>query len=213
MRSITYLKSGSRVLPTLMTSKAERRREAVSLILIILAALCSSSSLARAFAPRTRPPFAPETTSKMPEERMLTPVKPADVSLEIKDPVDELALGQAKEIITELRPNTNGPVDAQKLLDVAKRLGDVTADHTGSYTISAEECKAAFDGLTDTERNALVNIHRRVKVFAEAQRNSVADIEIDIPGGKAGHTVSPCRGMFLFLFLPCTDIYLPPSRL
>jgi len=129
----------------------------------------------------------------MPDERMLTPVTPADVSLEIKDPVDETALSQAKAIIGELRPNGNGPVDGKKLLDVAKRLGDVPADHAGSYTISVEDCKAAFDGLTDTERNSLLNIHRRVKVFAEAQRKSVTDIEIDIPGGKAGHTVSPCR--------------------
>ena len=47
-------------------------------------------------------------------ERMLNPVSHADVSLEIKDPVDETALGQAKAIIAELRSNANGPVDASK---------------------------------------------------------------------------------------------------
>lgn len=126
-------------------------------------------------------------------ERMLNPVSHADVSLEIKDPVDETALGQAKAIIAELRSNANGPVDASKLLEVAKRLGDLPADHSGSYAVSAEDCKAAFESLDDVSRNSLVNIHSRVKVFAEAQRKSVTDIEIDIPGGKAGHTVSPCR--------------------
>ena len=50
----------------------------------------------------------------------------------------------------------------------------------------------------------MVNIHSRVKVFAEAQRKSVTDIEIDIPGGKAGHTVSPCRGsLFCTGLLSC----------
>merc|ERR1719162_285016 len=43
------------------------------------------------------------------------------------------------------------------------------------------------------ERESLVRIHDRVKTFAEAQRSSVTDVEIDIPGGRAGHTVSPCR--------------------
>eukprot|EP00984_Skeletonema_dohrnii_P017765 scaffold8160_cov144-Skeletonema_dohrnii-CCMP3373.AAC.3 len=32
------------------------------------------------------------------------------------------------------------------------------------------------------------------EVFAEAQRKSVVDVSIEIPGGRAGHTVSPCRG-------------------
>lgn len=37
-------------------------------------------------------------------------------------------------------------------------------------------------------------------MFAEAQRKSVADMEVDIPGGKAGQSVSPCRGT-LHLYL------------
>lgn len=135
-------------------------------------------------------------TATMSSPRMLSPVSPADVSMEIKDPVDPTALGQAKDIIAELRPSPDGAVDAAKLLEVAKRLGDIPADHAGSYTVSAEDCKKAFDGLAEADRSALANIHQRVKTFAEAQRRSVTDIEIDIPGGKAGHTVSPCRGMF-----------------
>ena len=44
----------------------------------------------------------------------------------------------------------------------------------------------------------MLNIHQRVKVFAEAQRKSVVDVSIEIPGGRAGHTVSPCRGTCAF---------------
>jgi len=125
--------------------------------------------------------------------QVLNRVTPDKVSMEIKDPVDPTALGQAKAIIEELTaPTGNGSVDGKALLDVAKRLRDIPEDAT-NFIVSKEECKAAFDGLSEQERTALVNIHGRVKAFAEMQRKSVSDMEMDIPGGKAGHTVSPCK--------------------
>lgn len=134
---------------------------------------------------------------------MLTRRTPAEVQLEIKDPVDPTALTQAKDILSELRPSTianNGNSDSlsqmacspKALLTIAKRLGDIPADAT-SYVVSPTQCKEAFDTLTNEERTTLLNIHNRVKVFAEAQRKSVVDMEVDIPGGKAGQSVSPCR--------------------
>ena len=118
--------------------------------------------------------------------------------MEIKDPVDPTALGQAKAILDELTTGSNskdGQVDADALLIVAKRLKDVPED-AKTFVVSKEDCKAAYEGLTETERVALTNIHARVKAFADIQRKSVVDMEMDIPGGKAGHTVSPCRGEF-----------------
>jgi hypothetical protein len=126
-------------------------------------------------------------------DKYLTLVTADQVKLEIKDPVDATALEQSQAILSELRNNVNGPVDPTQLMAVAKRLGDLPAE-AETYIASKDDCRAAFEGLGDTERKALVNIHARVKVFAEAQRASVRDMEIDIPGGKAGHTVSPCRG-------------------
>mmetsp|Transcript_9220 Transcript_9220/g.13124 ORF Transcript_9220/g.13124 Transcript_9220/m.13124 type:complete len:529 (-) Transcript_9220:421-2007(-) len=125
---------------------------------------------------------------------MLNNVSPADVSLEIKDPVDPTALQQAKGIMDELRPtpSTTPHVQSDLLLKVAHRLGDIPPE-SDTLIITKEECKLAYDSLASDERTALDNIHQRVKVFAEAQRQSVQDMEIDIPGGKAGHTVSPCN--------------------
>ena len=133
-------------------------------------------------------------------DKYLTLVTPEQVKLEIKDPVDPTALEQSKAILAELRNNANGPVDPTQLLTVAKRLGDLPME-ANTYVVSKEDCQKAFEGLADTERNSLCNIYNRVKVFAEAQRASVRDMEIDIPGGKAGHTVSPCRGEFWFHLL------------
>ena len=129
------------------------------------------------------------------DRRMLTRVAPSEVSLEKKSPVDPDALVQAKAIMSEIQI-AGGTVDPAALMDVARRLGDVPPDHEGGLIVSKEECKAAYDNLGERDRAALTNIHDRVKRFAEAQRSSVTDMEMDIPGGKAGHTVSPCRGAF-----------------
>lgn len=127
---------------------------------------------------------------------MLTRRTPQDVQLEIKDPVDPTALIQSRAILEELRPASQASCSPEALLSVARRLGDIPAAGSGSdrYVASPSACQAAFDALSDAERRSLLNIHGRVRAFAEAQRRSVVDVEVDIPGGKAGQSVSPCRG-------------------
>jgi len=129
--------------------------------------------------------------------KYLTPITPQEVKLEIKDPVDPTALTQAKDIIAELRSNAKegsiaSSILPSNLIDVAQRLGDIPKD-VKTYIVTKEECKQAYDNLPEEQKRSLDNIHARVKAFAEAQRKSVTDMEIDIPGGKAGHTASPCN--------------------
>ena len=138
---------------------------------------------------------------------LLNRITPSQVTFEMKDPVDPTALVQAKEIIAQLRSTASGPVDAARLLAVAHKFGDIPSSQA-SYVISPEQCKEAFDSLPWEEKQALVQIHNRIQLFAQAQRRSVVDMEMDIPGGKAGHTVQPCRGtQSLSLFLKY--IYIP----
>lgn len=136
---------------------------------------------------------------------MLTKRTPDQVQLEIKDPVDPTAHTQAKAILSELKPTTT-TAPSQKttcsptaLINIAHRLGDIPPE-SNSYIASATKCKEAFDSLTEEERTSLLNIHARVKLFAEAQRKSVVDMEVDIPGGKAGQSVSPCRGTCCIIY-------------
>ncbi|KAL7534746.1 hypothetical protein ACHAWF_004935 [Thalassiosira exigua] len=148
------------------------------------------------FLLRDRPasPLAAEAFSS-PTMPLLTRRTPREVQLEIKDPVDPTALAQASAILDELRPGGASACSPDALLAVARRLGDLGSENGGDAThvVSASECKEAFDGLSDDERKSLTNIHGRVKAFADAQRRSVTDVTVDIPGGKAGHNVSPCR--------------------
>lgn len=37
----------------------------------------------------------------------------------------------------------------------------------------------------------LVCLRDRIEAFAVAQRASIQDVSVDIPGGKAGHTIAP----------------------
>jgi len=122
---------------------------------------------------------------------ILNRISPSDVTLEIKDPVDPSALSQATAIIDEVRVGPNGQCCPDALTSVGIRFGDLPKDTP--FLVSAEECKAAYDGLATEDRQSLLNIVDRVRTFAEAQRRSVTDTEIDIPGGRAGQTVSPCR--------------------
>lgn len=175
------------------------KHSTASFILQSLLSICTrNQSSAFILPPASHERTHPLKMSVDNNDKYLTPITPHQVKLEIKDPVDPTALSQAKEIIKELRTSTNesvpnGTVDPAQLMKVGKKLGDLPEDAT-SYIATKEECKAAFDGLTDVERNSLVNIHARVLAFATAQRLSVQDCEIDIPGGKAGHTVSSCSG-------------------
>ena len=144
---------------------------------------------------------------------MLTRRTPSEVTLEIKDPVDPTALDQARAILNELRPSTQTSCSSDALLSIAKRLGDIPPEST-SYIVPPSQCLEAYNNLTTDERTSLLNIYSRVKLFAEAQRKSVMDMEIDIPGGKAGQSVSPCRGTFLqyitynmFFVLTCWCIH------
>ncbi|GKY93233.1 hypothetical protein MPSEU_000291000 [Mayamaea pseudoterrestris] len=135
--------------------------------------------------------FIMSNGSSSAKKNILNHISAAEVQLEIKDPVDPTALGQAKAIFADLR-NDAGAVDGTKLLQVAQKFGDVSGD-ANTFLVSAEDCKKAFDSLEEHQRTALTNIHDRVKRFAEQQRASIKDMTMDIPGGQAGHTVSACR--------------------
>ena len=130
-------------------------------------------------------------------QTLLQRLSPAEVTLEIKDPVNPMALQQAKAILHELSQGNEGTVDPAQLLKVAQRLGDVTQDRCtvpADLVVSKAACAEAYAQLHVTERTALTNMYTRIKAFAALQRASVVDTDMEIPGGKAGQTVSPCQG-------------------
>ena len=100
----------------------------------------------------------------------------------VNDPVDPLALDQAKAIVARVRSPPLADRSAA-LLQVAQDFGDVPKGQK-NYIMKKEQLKEAYDGLTELERDTLDRTHARVKAFADMQRASVQDMTMDIPGGK-----------------------------
>lgn len=59
--------------------------------------------------------------------------------------------------------------------------------------ITKDEMKAAFEALPKDQQGVLERAAERIRVFAQAQRDAIRDVEVAVPGGAAGHTVSPVR--------------------
>jgi len=53
------------------------------------------------------------------------------------------------------------------------------------------ELKAAFDSLPAEDQQTLNRIAERIRAFAQAQKSSLTELDVEIPGGRAGHTIVP----------------------
>jgi histidinol dehydrogenase len=49
------------------------------------------------------------------------------------------------------------------------------------------------DGNLQDQRALLQRVAGRIRTFAEAQRASIQDVDVAVPGGRAGQTVSPVK--------------------
>jgi phosphoribosyl-ATP pyrophosphohydrolase/phosphoribosyl-AMP cyclohydrolase/histidinol dehydrogenase len=53
-----------------------------------------------------------------------------------------------------------------------------------------EEMQRALQGLSREARATLERIAGRIRTFADAQRRSLSEIEVALPGGRAGHSIA-----------------------
>ncbi|GMH61179.1 hypothetical protein TrRE_jg1766 [Triparma retinervis] len=116
-------------------------------------------------------------------------ISPSSVSSTNKDPVDPVALEQARAIVNKLKESKTR---SSTLMEIGHQFGDIPPT-ANTYIIPKSSQKAAYDALPPAQRSALDRIHARVSTFASAQLSSLTDLRIPIPGGHAGHTVTPCK--------------------
>jgi phosphoribosyl-ATP pyrophosphohydrolase/phosphoribosyl-AMP cyclohydrolase/histidinol dehydrogenase len=101
-----------------------------------------------------------------------------------RDAVDSETLDIAAAIVDDVR--ARGEI---ALRQHATSLGDLPDG--ASLVVSRPELEAALAGLPETDRDLLERTAGRIRTFAEAQRAALTDAEVPVPGGAAGHTVSP----------------------
>ncbi len=115
---------------------------------------------------------------------ILKTIKAIEVKAHLEEPVDAETLRATNEIVENVK---NGGEDS--LRSYAERFSELAPGESLFYT--RDELKEAFHGLPENDQELLKRTAERISVFAEAQRNALKEVTIDIPGGQAGHYVDP----------------------
>ncbi|MGM0574586.1 MAG: histidinol dehydrogenase [Myxococcota bacterium] len=119
-----------------------------------------------------------------------------EVSASRRDPVDRETLEGAAHIVEDVRKRGESA-----LREHAERLGDL--EPGAPLVLGAEEMEAARDELSREDLELLERTAGRIREFAEEQAGALHELETPIPGGVAGHTVSPVE---------CAGCYAPGGR-
>lgn len=98
--------------------------------------------------------------------------------------IDPQAITEAFDIVEDVRKG--GEVAVR---EHAERLGDISQGD--ALFVESEELENALESIDPLDRGVLERTGERIRRFAVAQRNAVSDIEIDVPGGLAGHLIQP----------------------
>ena len=101
-----------------------------------------------------------------------------------RDPVDDDTLQQASEIVYDVRERGEAAVWEHSL-----RLGDI--EQGQPLALSDADLQQALERIGSEEREVLERAARQIEAFASAQRSSVQELDVPIPGGRAGHDVAP----------------------
>ena len=147
---------------------------------------------------------------------------PEDVVSLAVDPVDDVTRAQAADIIAQVRaggedalralsmkfgdlkegqPYVLGRPEMKAAFDALPEVravvglvwwwGGLTATCVGVCVLCVCVCTRLGKVLQD-QQALLRRVAGRVRTFAEAQRGSIGDVSIPVPGGTAGHSVRCC---------------------
>ena len=111
-------------------------------------------------------------------------LRPDEIDLVLRDPVDSDTLVRAEEIVEVVRAEGE-----RALRTYAERFGDRQPGEP--LVLGPDELAAAADRLPADQRGLLERTADRIRAFAGAQRASLADVDVEVPGGRAGHRVAP----------------------
>ena len=116
---------------------------------------------------------------------MLRRLKPEEIPMIRRDPVDSKARLIAEPIVDAVR--TEGEAAVRRY---AEQFGEIQPG--GKLILRREvELREAYDSISADDRACIERTAARIRAFAAAQRASISALKVPIPGGEAGHTVEP----------------------
>ncbi len=98
--------------------------------------------------------------------------------------VDPATLSAASIIVEEVREGGESALRRH-----AERLGDLAPG--GKLLFDRADLLEALHDLPRVDRDLLQRTADRVRTFAQAQRDSLHDLDVAVPGGRAGHVIAP----------------------
>ncbi len=101
-----------------------------------------------------------------------------------RDPIDTATLERAAEIIQRVRLGGE-----TALREIAEELGDLEPGQ--ALVFDRADLEAAAANLEPETIALLQRTADRIAAFADAQRQSVVNLKVPVPGGIAGHSVAP----------------------
>lgn len=107
-----------------------------------------------------------------------------DVPALRREPVDAETLSGAAAIVAEVRQRGEAA-----LRELAERFGDLAAG--APLVIRRADLDAAREALPAPQRAVLERAAERIRTFALAQRASLSDTDVPVPGGRAGSVLRP----------------------
>ncbi|GBD85166.1 histidinol dehydrogenase [bacterium BMS3Abin02] len=110
----------------------------------------------------------------------------ADAVRDRRRPVDSGTLREAALIVEDIR--RDGEVALRRH---SERLGDITPGET--LVAIRRDLDEALAGLDECRRRLLDRAAQQIRSFAQAQRDAIDDIDVEVPGGRAGHSWIPVR--------------------
>lgn len=117
-------------------------------------------------------------------EPLLRRIRPEDAARTRRLVVDAQTARTAAEVLRDIEERGDAAVRA-----AAERFGDLRAGDPIVRNLA--ECRAALARLSVESRGVLERVAERIRAFAAAQRACVRDLDVEIPGGRAGHTMAP----------------------
>jgi len=117
---------------------------------------------------------------------MLKIIDKDSIPTHLHDPLDAQTLSTVAEILTNVKRDGENA-----LREYAERFGDIQPG--APLILGKDELNAAFESLPAARCEVLMRTAERIRCFAKAQRGAITNIDIPIPGGRAGHTIQAVR--------------------